>query len=282
MKSIGPKIAKKGSRAAVSERRGDKSYLAVAEKMFLTLEIFAGHREGELTLDQVTRKTGQPKSTTFRLLSSLENCGYLSQNKESGRYSLGERFFDLASSTLPYNRLISIVRPYLNSLVLTFGESVNLGVYDDGMIAIIFTIESPQAYRAAATVGTRSYLHCTSMGKALASYMDPAELQAVLLKQGLPARTCHTLTTERALFLELEKIRKAGVSHDNQEDAEGVECYGAALLGADGRPVACMSTSGPSIRMGPRAESIRAAIRETARRISFALGWTPPSVQTEK
>ena len=282
MKTGVTRISKKGSRAALSERRGDKSYLAVAEKMFLTLEIFAGQREGELSLDQVTRKTGLPKSTTFRLLSSLEKCGYLNQNKESGRYSLGERFFDLASSALTYNRLISIVRPYLSSIVLTFGESVNLGVYDDGMIAIIFTIESPQPYRAAATVGTRSYLHCTSMGKALAAHMSQAELQAVFLKHGLPARTCHTLTTEQAVFLELDKIRKAGVSHDNQEDAEGVECYGAALLGADGRPVACMSTSGPSIRMGPRAESIRAAILETARRISFALGWTHPSAKSEK
>jgi DNA-binding IclR family transcriptional regulator len=282
MKSIGSRISKKGTRAAVGDKRGDKSYLAVAEKMFLTLEIFAGCREGELTLDQVTRQTGLPKSTAFRLLSSLEKCGYLNQNKESGRYLLGERFFDLASSTLPYNRLISVVRPYLNSLVLTFGESVNLGVYDDGRIAIIFTIESPQPYRAAATVGTRSFLHCTSMGKALAAYMDPAELQSVFLKHGLPARTHHTLTTERALSVELEKTRKAGVSHDNQEDAEGVECYGAALLGADGRPVACMSISGPSVRMGPRAESIRAAMRETARRISFALGWTPPTVPGKK
>jgi DNA-binding IclR family transcriptional regulator len=275
MKSIGPRISKKLSRTAGSDQRGDKSYLAVAEKMFLTLEIFAGYREGELTLDQVTRKTGLPKSTAFRLLSSLEKCGYLNQNKETGRYQLGERFFDLASSSLPYNRLISVVRSYLNSLVLTFGESVNLGVYDEGMIAIIFTIESPQPYRAAATVGTRSFLHCTSMGKALAAYMNPAELRAVFLKHGLPARTHHTLTTERAVFAELEKICKAGVAHDKQEDAEGVECYGAALLGADGRPVACMSISGPSVRMSPRAESIQAATRETARRISFALGWTP-------
>jgi IclR family acetate operon transcriptional repressor len=281
MKSVGSQISKKIPRATSSGRH-DKSFLAVAEKLFLTLEIFTGYREGELTLDQVTRKTGLPKSTTFRLLSSLEKCGYLSQNKESGRYSLGDRFFDLASSTLPYNRLISIVRPYLNSLVLTFAESVNLGVYDEGMVAIIFTIDSPQPFRAAATVGSRSYLHCTSMGKALASYMDQPTLQQVFLKLGLPARTRHTLTTEEALFRELEKIREAGVSHDNQEDVEGVECYGAALLGADGKPIACMSVSGPSIRMGPKAESIRVAVREAARRMSLALGWMPPAIHDEE
>jgi DNA-binding IclR family transcriptional regulator len=282
MKSINAKISKSSSRATVSKRRGDKSFLAVAEKMFLTLEIFTGYREGELTLDQVTRKTGLPKSTTFRLLSSLEKCGYLNQNKESGRYSLGDRFFHLAGSTLPYNRLISVVRPYLNSLVLTFDESVNLGVYDEGMVAIIFTIDSPQPFRAAATVGIRSYLHCTAMGKALASHMSRTTLQQEFLKLGLPARTRNTLTTQEALFREFEKIRKAGVSHDNHEDVDGVECYGAALLGADGNAVACMSVSGPSIRMGAKGESIRVAVRETARRISLALGWIPPAISSQE
>jgi DNA-binding IclR family transcriptional regulator len=250
--------------------------------MFTTLETFTVYREGELTLDQVTRKTGLPKSTSFRLVSSLEKCGYLSQNKESGRYSLGERFFDLANSTLPYPRLISIVRPYMNSLMLTFAESVNLGVYDDGMVAHIFAIESPQPHRVTATVGNRAYLHCTSMGKALAAYMDPPALRAVFLKYGLPPRTPHTLTTEEAIFVELERIRKSGVSHDNQEDIEGVECFGAALIGPDGRPIASMSVSGPSVRIHPRAEAIQAAVRETARRISFALGWSPSSNNGQK
>jgi DNA-binding IclR family transcriptional regulator len=257
------------------EKRGDKSFLAVAEKLFHTLEIFTTYREGDLSLDQITRKSGLPKSTSFRLLSSLEKCGYLVQNKESGRYSLGERFFSLANSTLPYQRLIAIARPYLNSLMLTFAESVNLGIYDDGMVAHIFTIDSPKPYRVSATVGNRAYLHCTGMGKALAAYMDEPALRSVFLKYGLPPRTQYTLTTEEAIFQDLAKIRETGVSHDNQEDVEGVECFASAIFGSDGTPVASMSLSGPMIRMRPQSDSMRAAVRETARRISFALGWTP-------
>ncbi len=275
MKSKASKTTQKATRTLAKEKRGDKSFLAVAEKMFLTLEIFTVYREGELSLDEVTRKTGLPKSTAFRLLTSLEKCGYLEQNKSSGRYSLGARFFDLANSTLPYNRLISIVRPYLNSLMLTFAESVNLGVYDDGLVAHIFTIDSPQGHRVSATVGNRANLHCTSMGKALAAYMDRDTLREVFLRYGLPPKTHNTLTTEEAVFKELDHIRATGISHDNQEDVYGVECFGAALLGADGLPVASMSISGPAVRMGPKADSLKAAVRETARRISFALGWTP-------
>lgn len=282
MKSSIAKTSRTSARPAAKKERGDKSFLAVAEKMFLTLEIFTGYREGDLSLDDVTRKTGLPKSTAFRLLTSLEKCDYLEQNKDSGRYSLGTRFFDLANSTLPYNRLISVVRPYLNSLMLTFAESVNLGVYDDGMVAHIFTIDSPQGHRVSATVGNRANLHCTSMGKALAAYMDAETLRAVFLRYGLPPKTRNTLITEEAVFEELTLIRNTGVSHDNQEDVEGVECFGAALFGADGRPVASMSISGPAVRMSPKAESLRAAVHETARRISFALGWTPTSASIGK
>jgi DNA-binding IclR family transcriptional regulator len=282
VKSKVTRTSNRGTRPIAKEKRGDKSFLAVAEKMFLTLEIFTVYREGELSLDEVTRKTGLPKSTAFRLLGSLEKCGYLEQNKSSGRYSLGARFFDLANSTLPYNRLISIVRPYLNSLMLTFAESVNLGVYDDGLVAHIFTIDSPQGHRVSATVGNRANLHCTSMGKALAAYMDRDTLHEVFLRYGLPPKTRHTLTTEQAVFEELDRIRESGISHDNQEDVEGVECFGAALLGPDGMPVASMSISGPAVRMGPKAESLKAAVRETARRISFALGWTPSAAALPK
>lgn len=267
--------AGKKTRPSKVKSRGDKSFLAVAEKLFCTLETFTAFREGDLSLEEVTRKVGLPKSTSFRLLSSLTKCGYLTQNELSGRYSLGDRFFDLANSTLPYQRLISIARPYLNSLMLTFAESVNLGVYDDGMVAHIFTIDSPKPYRVSATVGNRAYLHCTGMGKALAAYMDRDALREVFLKYGLPPRTQHTLTTEQAVFEDLEKIRNTGVSHDDQEDVEGVECFGSVIFGANGNSVASLSISGPAVRMRQQAESMRAAVPETARRISFALGWTP-------
>jgi DNA-binding IclR family transcriptional regulator len=249
----------------------DKSFLAVAEKLFTTLETFTNFREGELSLDQITRLSGLPKSTSFRLLHSLEKCGFLVQNSETGRYSLGERFFALANSGLPYQRLISIAKPFLHSLMLTFGESVNLGVYDEGMVAHIFAIDSPKPYRVTATIGNRANLHCTGMGKSIAAYLVPEELERALLKHGLPARTSRSLTSTESLMADLATVRQTGVSHDNQEDVEGVECFAAPLLGKEGALIAAISISGPSVRMGPQAESMRATVRETARRISRML-----------
>jgi DNA-binding IclR family transcriptional regulator len=253
----------------------DKSFLAVSEKLFCTLETFTSYREGDLSLDEITKKTGLPKTTTFRLLNSLEKCGYLTRNKDSGRYSLGQRFFDLTNSTLPYERLIAIARPYLQSLMLTFAESTNLGVYDDGRVAHIFSIDSPKGYRVAATVGERAYLHCTGMGKAIAAHLSNESLEKVVQKYGLPRRTSKTITTVQRLSKELDQIRRTGISHDNNEDVDGVECFGSPLFGSDRKIIGAISLSGPAIRMTPQAVAMRAAVLETSRRISFALGWTP-------
>lgn len=285
MKTSRPLRATKKKAPTESNGGRDKSFLAVAEKLFTTLETFTKYRDGDLSLDEITKRTGLPKSTTFRLLHSLEKCGYLVQNESSGLYSLGERFFDLANSTLPYQRLISIARPYLQSLMLTFAESANLGVYDDGMVAHIFAIDSPKPYRVSATIGNRGYLHCTSMGKALAAYLSKETLDEIFLRHGLPQRTSRTLTSMDAVMADLNKVRRTGISHDNQEDVEGVECFGSAIFDAEGHVLASISLSGPSVRMTPQAVPMQNAVRETARRISFALGWVPeksPVIEDEE
>ena len=259
----------------------DKSFVAVTEKLFTILETLSKVGDGRLALDEIAKDTALPKSTAHRLLNSLVGVGYVRQTAENGRYMLADRFFELANSSLPNQRLISIARPFMNSLLQSYDESVNLGVYDDGMVTHIFALESARAYRVAATVGNRGYLHCTSMGKALGAYQPPEELERAFLKWGLPRHTRNTLTSMAEVLADFENIRATGVAHDNQEDVEGVECFGSPIFSAEGRVVASMSISGPSVRVTPQADSIRKAVVEFALRISHVLGYTRPSTSTD-
>lgn len=255
----------------------DKSFVAVTEKLFTILETLSRVGDGQLTLDEIARDTALPKSTAHRLLNSLAGVGYVRQTSENGRYMLADRFFELANSSLPNQRLISIARPFMNSLLQSFDESVNLGVYDEGMVTHIFAMESARPYRVAATVGNRGHLHCTSMGKALGAFQSADELDRAFLRWGLPRRTRNTLTNMADVLADFENIRATGAAHDNQEDVEGVECFGAPIFNAEGRVVASMSISGPSIRVTPQAEAIRNAVLEFTLRISRVLGYVRPS-----
>lgn len=269
--------SKRRRRRVYLRKPRDKSFVAVTEKLFTILETLSRVGDGRLALDEIAKDTALPKSTAHRLLNSLAGVGYVRQTSENGRYMLADRFFELANSSLPNQRLISIARPFMNSLLQSFDESVNLGVYDEGMVTHIFALESARPYRVAATVGNRGHLHCTSMGKALAAFQPPDELDRAFLKWGLPRRTRNTLTNTADVLADLQNVRATGVAHDNQEDVEGVECFGAPIFNAEGRVVASMSISGPSIRVTPQAEAIRNAVIEYTLRISRVLGYVRPS-----
>jgi IclR family transcriptional regulator, KDG regulon repressor len=255
----------------------DKSFVAVTEKLITILETLSRVGDGQLSLDDIAKDTALPKSTAHRLLNSLAGVGYVRQTSENGSYILADRFYELANSSLPNQRLISIARPLMNSLLQMFDESVNLGVYEEGMVTHIFALESARPYRVAATIGNRGYLHCTSMGKALGAFQSPEELERAFLKWGLPQHTRSTLTNIAEVLADFESIRATGVAHDNQEDVEGVECFGAPIFNAEGRVIASMSISGPSVRVTPQAEAIRNAVREFTLRISRVLGYMRPS-----
>ena len=57
------------------------------------------------------------------------------------------------------------------------------------------------------------------------------------------ALTGHTVADAAALQAQLNAVRTQGWSTDAQENEEGIYCFGAAVLGPDGSPVAAVSVS---------------------------------------
>ena len=55
--------------------------------------------------------------------------------------------------------------------------------------------------------------------------------------------TVHTLTERAALRKELELTRERGYSMDREENEAGIFCFGAAIRGHRGAPVAAISVS---------------------------------------
>ena len=64
---------------------------------------------------------------------------------------------------------------------------------------------------------------------------------------------------------ELDRIRAAGVSIDDEENAEGMRCVAAAVLNEQGLPAAAISVSGPKARIGE--EKLR-AVSDAVKRIA--------------
>jgi DNA-binding IclR family transcriptional regulator len=252
----------------------DKSFVGVTQKIFAVLEALSQQPKSGLPLDEITEITGMAKTTVHRLLYSMGKLGYIEQDPVTNLYSLSGKFFELGTNALPYQRLTVLAKPLMQSLLLTFGESVNLAVPMSGVAIYILVLESPKPHRVAAAVGNYSYFHCTSVGKSIAAYLSPEELEQSLIRYGLPAMTPNTITTRSSLEEELGKVRAEGVAADNEENAQGIICVGGPIFASEGRPIAALSISGPSVRLSQNLPSVKTAVREAVQKISLLLGHT--------
>ena len=196
------KKARKGRRAGY-----DKNFVGVTQKMFALLEALSQQPKAGVPLDELTELSGLPKTTVHRLLYSMNKLGYVEQDPVTNLYSLSGKFFELGTNALPYQRLTVVAKPLMQRLLLTFGESVNLAVPQSGTLIYILVLESPKAHRVAATVGSYSHLHCTSVGKSIAAYLPAEELQQHLTRHGMPPLTVTTITTLEQFEQELTRAR---------------------------------------------------------------------------
>lgn len=95
----------------------------------------------------------------------------------------------------------------------------------------------------ASRIGTSVTLHSTAVGKAYLAALPAEGVQPLLKGVVLRAFTQHTLTDRAALLKELELTRARGYSLDREENEPGIYCFGAAIRGHRGAPVAAISVS---------------------------------------
>jgi DNA-binding IclR family transcriptional regulator len=216
------------------------------------------------------------KSTIHRLLASLERYGYIRKQPGNGKYGLGLKLFELGSRAVARLDLHGYARPILEELVTQTGETAHLAVMDRGQMVSVVIAESPRTVRTPATVGRRTPMHCTAVGKAMLAALPEPALTAFLEDQPLRAYTRKTLTTPAALAMDLDRIRKRRYAVDDQEIEEGLRCVGAAVRNHSGDVVASISIAGPAFRIGrARIPALGRVVVAAADRLSANLGYHP-------
>ena len=63
-------------------KKKDNTLVQSVQRAIMVLESVAKEKEG-VGVTELTGKTGLDKSTTFRMLHTLEYCGYLSQDQKT-------------------------------------------------------------------------------------------------------------------------------------------------------------------------------------------------------
>jgi DNA-binding IclR family transcriptional regulator len=240
--------------------------LSSVSKALALLDAFSAEKP-ELTLSELSRRVGAHKSSTFRLLSTLEAHGFVQRSPAGRGYRLGWKPLELAGR-LRYG-LRELAAPYLEKLAERSGEIVHLSVLDGADIVYLDKHGRSQPLTVSTRVGGRSPAHASAMGKALLAGLPPAALRRLLGGRRLKRFTPTTITEPRRLARELQAIRRQGFALDNEETFPGIRCVAAPLRDQEGRVLAAVSVTVPAQRMGARRQAeLKNWVMDTAGRIS--------------
>ena len=233
-----------------------------------------------MQLTDLSYQLGMPVATVHRLLSTFEELDFVEQDSEQGRWYIGLNAFTVGNAFLKRRDFVAIARPRMDALVEQCGETVNLGVIDDGEVVFVSQVESPEVMRMIVRLGSRSPIHASGVGKALLAGMTEQRVEQILERRGLPRFTERTIDNPAALRAELELTRRRGYALDDEEHAVGLRCVAAAIFDENARALAAISLSGPKARMvDERLGELGQAVRSTAEAITLALGGHKPDGQ---
>ncbi|MEE3066044.1 MAG: IclR family transcriptional regulator [Actinomycetota bacterium] len=212
---------------------------AVIDRISLVLDAFDG--PGRLTLAQLVRRTGLPRSSAHRMLERLVQLRWL---RRSGRdYELGMRLVELGSLAVHQDRLVRAAGPLLGELHRATGLVAHLAVLDGPDVVYLDKVGDRMADAIPTRVGGRQPAHCTAVGKAILAYHDE-DAQVDLRVR----KTKYSVSTGSQLAAELAKVRAHGVAFEREESLLGFGCV-AAPIGGPGEAVAAVSVCGPMSRM---------------------------------
>ncbi|WP_084481773.1 IclR family transcriptional regulator [Nocardia grenadensis] len=216
---------------------------AVLDRVSLVLDALEG--PGRLTLAQIVRRTGLPRSSAHRILERLVQLRWL---RRDGRdYELGLRLMELGSLAVHQDRLHRAAVPFLHELHRTTGCVVHLAVLDGTDVVYLDKVGGRLAGVVPTRVGGRQPAHCTAVGKAILAYAD-GERGNVFEAGPVRPKTRYSIVTAAQLRAELVKVRAHGIAFEREESLAGFGCV-AAPVGEIGQAVAAVSICGPVDRM---------------------------------
>lgn len=242
-------------------------------KVFSVLETLAEDRKA--TLGTIAQKAMTSKSTTHRLLQTMVDLGFVEQDAETERYGLTLKLFSIAARAIDPSQLLIHADRAMAGLSRATGESINLGVIDgqEEKVVYVHHIDSTFGLSMKSTVGQRSPLSSTSLGKALLAWRSAEEIEDRMARMPFDPAGPRAIRSADRLRGELSVIRDRGFAEEVEEAEAGVRCLAAPVFDHLGRPVAAISIAFPIFRFEEaRRDDIIARLRSAAADTSAALG----------
>lgn len=223
------------------------------------LEYFAG-RQRPASLAEIARHFDWPRSSTFNLLLTLTNRGYLYEPRARAGYYPAPIWAELITQIERGQPIPHGMRALLDQLVQETGETAVLAAASGAQALFIETVESPSPVRYAAPVGKRVPLHVTATGRALLSQMSAGDRAAILQKAVYDRYTDTTLVSAAQVEAEIAASLERGWFEGRAEYTR--DLGGVAVPLAFGERRYALLVAGPMFRVASRLPELAQVLRQ--------------------
>lgn len=225
------------------------------------------------SLREMRVESGFSKTTTLRLVKTLESLGYLSSDPQTNRYHLGPSVLKAVYVCLSQSELVRVVHPSLEALAEETSETAAITIWTDRGPLIVDMVLTSRIFKPHLWLGMLLPGLGSAAARVLVAFNRESVMNAVLAKPQV-ATTPFTLTDQRLLREELMKIRREGVSFELKEWDLSMGGIAAPILGPDGFVRASLSVVVPIERCGETEMSAYTeAVKRVARRLSHEMGY---------
>ena len=260
---------RRGPSKAPKERGGIQSL----ERAFAILEEVARNREG-MNLSDLSKAVGLHNSTTFHLVKTMAQLGYISHVRDSKRYRIGAKLFTLAAGALEENSFLALATPVLETLTGDTGEAAHFAIRSGSDVVVIARTTGSGLLQMVDRTGAQRPAHATALGKVLIAALNDAQIRQFLGKQPLRRFTAKTIVEREALLREVDEVRRKGIAYDDGEFDAEVRCVAVPVRDFAGRVAGAIGISGAVWRLSLQAlQSKSQQVREAARLLSMQLGY---------
>ncbi|MPW18784.1 Transcriptional regulator, IclR family [Paraburkholderia piptadeniae] len=146
------------------------SGVAVLDRAFAILNAF-GPTDDQLTLTELSRRTGLYKSTVLRLLGALEHGGFI-RKLNDGQYAIGHQPLRLATLYQRSFQVGPVVEPILQHLSRDLGETASFYVRQGDHRLVLYRVEPSRSVRVSIRVGEEFAIDKGASGKVLLAFTE--------------------------------------------------------------------------------------------------------------
>jgi len=218
------------------------------------------------TLSEISDDLGWPRSSTFNIVDTLLQRGYIYTPDGRFGYYPSPRLQLLADAITSAAPIPARVYELIASLAEETGETVSLAAPAGLNVTLVHVVESKSVIRYSAAVGKLLPIHTTAAGRAVLSQMPAATRDALLAKVSFTAYQPNSLMSRQAVLEEIEISLSRGWFQANTEFTPDV-CGLAFVLPIMGRKMS-VAIGGPSFRMQPRMHELGTSVK---RRVDLLL-----------